>query len=360
MDKLPVLNVSSVFDYNFMLSIKRTNDVLAIITILLSILMMYLIIKVTPTSMKSFKPYLLFYVISGLINHLINVFYIPVIILPYSIIFPIGWLSPMPYIISKLFNFLSTVCNYIVLISLLMLLIKKYFVITVINQTEKLIFYKKISFYLILSIIVSLIPTILTAYLMFISNRYNSAQETANLIKSKINNSDGILKWQPELLSNRFDISEVDLSIQKIGPYVSLGCVIFFFILYLIFIILNTVHIKNSAHWMTTKSKRNHIMLLRMLTIQVFGLSFFTFAPQIFFYFMYLINDRSKAYCIVWTIKNVFFLYDATVTITFIKPYRMFIVGLFVRLVKIGQVDVVRTTTISNVNSNNTVKQNNS
>ena len=353
-DLLPNKNLEDVFDLKAVEIMKRITDILSIATIMLSVFVIYVVITVTPKYMHGLKPYLLFYVLSGLSEKLLAALFKPFVIFPYGIFYPVGWLAPMSHTMVQVLSPSTYVVTFLLLTSLLMLLIDRYFAMTVTNVVAAP-FYKKKLFYLILCLTISTIACLINYYANFFMDQYNYSETTAQLMLKKISGSQRLLDYQPDLLS--INLSSTLAS--TLTGYSVIICGAFFLVLFTVFIFLNITAAKKAIHFVSVKSRKNHNMLIRMTYAQIIGLLAFIFLPQFSFYYLSgYFSNASHLFAIGLTIQDFFLLYDISVTVICIKPYRTFVINLickwskqpsmFTRSSKVSDA-VVRVNTMSRV-----------
>ena len=326
-DLLPNKNLEDVFDLKAVEIMKRITDILSIATIMLSVFVIYVVITVTPKYMHGLKPYLLFYVLSGLSEKLLAALFKPFVIFPYGIFYPVGWLAPMSHTMVQVLSPSTYVVTFLLLTSLLMLLIDRYFAMTV-THPESAPFYKKKLFYLFLCLTVSTVACAIDFYANLCMDQYNYGEVTAQFMLRKISGSQKLLDYQPDLLS--FNLSNT--APQTLTGYAVMGGGGFFLVLFTVFIFLNIIAAKKAINFVSVRSRRNHNMLIRMTYAQIVGLLAFIFLPQIAFFTVsgYFAN-ASYLFAVGLTIQEFFLLYDIGVTVFFIRPYRIFMVDLFCR-----------------------------
>ncbi|KAE9556633.1 hypothetical protein FO519_000039 [Halicephalobus sp. NKZ332] len=324
-DLLPNVTLEDVFDLNAVEVMKRVTDILSIATIILSVFVIYLILTATPKYMYGLRPYLLFYIFSGLSEKILAALFKPFVIFPYGIYYPVGWLAPMSHTTVQIFSPTTYVVTFLLLTSLLMLLIDRYFAMTVTNPNTAP-FYKKKFFYLFLCLTVSAISCSIDFYANLFMDQYNYGDVTARYLLRKVSGSQKLLDYQPDLLSFNLSVTFP----QALMGYSVIGCGAFFLFLFSAFIILNIFVAKKAMHFVSVRSRKNHNMLIKMTYAQILGLLGFIFIPQIsFFYLPAYIANSSYIFAVGLTIQDCFLLYDIGVTVICIKPYRNFVTNLF-------------------------------
>lgn len=329
-DLLPNVALEDVFDFNAVEMTRKITDVLSIATIILSIFVTYLILAITPRYMREIKPYLLFYVLTGLTEKIIAALFKPFVIFPYSIYYPVGWLAPMSHTTVQILSATTYFMIFLLLTSLLMLLIDRYFAMTVTNSIITP-FYKKKVFYLFVCLAVTAIVFAVNIYANLFMDQYNYGEVTTRFMLRKISGSQQLLDFQPDLLSFNLSVTAPQLLIE----YTIIGFGSFFLVLFIVFIVLNVVAAKKVMHLVSVKSRKNHSMLIRMTYAQIVGVVGFIFLPHIAFLALSMnIKNTSYLFAVALTVQDFFLLYDLAVTVFYIKPYRVYIVNLPFKCIK--------------------------
>ena len=297
----------------------------SIITIIFSILLIYIIITKTPKQMKFFKTYLLPYVFNTMLLEIVMLLFKPFLMHPYFAIYSLEFTNQLSATSLLIFFIFMSYFAMALIDCIVGMSAERYFAIkdfqTKHSKTPFLIFSilsGSSLAYLVFATIAVCFKPVRDVFIMppneaeaFLTEHLKNSNATIN--------PESILVFRPNIPVKDFAMAFTIFVLFVFSRY--------FFAL--IFLILNATKSSSASNIkMSERLRKNNKMLLRCTYAQFVGFcSLAGFPAFVIVLTYYFLSEPSVIIYFCFLFMNCFGLYDILVTVICIKPYRAFFVN---------------------------------
>ena len=340
-------DIDEIYDRSFVKTFAIFVHITTIFSITLTFILIYVIINKTPKSMGNLKIYLLPYSIHTVVIDLVYGTYVPIFLHPFVYFYPGGFIEAFP----RDFLYITVVCGTYSAIGLYDCIIGLAFERSfALRNIENLIqIPSTIPFYyfcilsfssiccLFLGITCNFIKPLIDAFIV-------PVEEIPKVVQPNIHGIEGVLILNSLAIIQGSAQNTLPIFVVLGGLFASGKVVLAFVVTF-----LNGLKTERIKYLMPVETQKSNAMLLRMNYFQLAGFAIFIVCPVaiVTFTFWFVSTPAPYVnYCL--GVMNFFGLYDTLMTLICIKPYRIFVFGLFKRKLKHNKVVFTQSMTLSN------------